>query len=106
MNLTVAKISKGSIFKILTIGLGLGFFVLFLLFGVAAFFGAETVKWDEQPVIGLNGLLLAMAFWPIFTGFFVCFMWLFTVIGLWIYSKLKPLTLKVTYLEEEGEGVL
>lgn len=55
MEITAKKISKRSLFKILFIGLSLGFFTFFLVCGVASLFGAETVNWNETPVTGTSG---------------------------------------------------
>lgn len=93
MEITVKKISKRSLFKMLFIGFSLSFFVFFLMCGIASIFGAETVKWDETPVTGVSGLLLALAMWPIFSFFLALFMWCFVAFGLWIYSLAKPLNL-------------
>lgn len=93
MEVTAKKISKSSIFKIYFIGLSGGFFVLFLIFGVAAIFGAETVKWENQPVTGFMGLITAMLMWPFFSFLFAGFMWLISILGLWLYSFIKPITI-------------
>ncbi len=93
MEITVKKISKRSLFKMLFIGFSLSFFVFFLMCGIASIFGAETVKWEETPVTGVSGLLLALAMWPIFSLFLALFMWCFVAFGLWIYSLAKPLNL-------------
>ncbi|MBB1465556.1 hypothetical protein H5300_19965 [Vibrio sp. SG41-7] len=93
MEITVKKISKRSLFKMLFIGFSLSFFVFFLVCGIASIFDAETVKWDETPVTGISGLLLALAMWPIFSLFLTLFMWCFVAFGLWIYSLVKPLNL-------------
>ncbi|MBU2932553.1 MULTISPECIES: hypothetical protein [Vibrio] len=93
MEITVKKISKRSLFKMLFIGFSLSFFVFFLMCGVASIFGAETVKWEGTPVTGFSGLLLALAMWPIFSLFLTLFMCFFVAFGLWIYSLVKPLKL-------------
>ncbi|MCU8357017.1 hypothetical protein OC503_21455, partial [Vibrio vulnificus] len=93
MEITVKKISKRSLFKMLFIGFSLSFFVFFLMCGIASIFGAETVKWEDTPVTGVSGLLLALAMWPIFSFFLALFMWCFVAFGLWIYSLAKPLNL-------------
>ncbi|EPQ8317641.1 hypothetical protein ACUWOJ_004276, partial [Vibrio vulnificus] len=55
MEITVKKISKRSLFKMLFIGFSLSFFVFFLMCGIASIFGAETVKWEDTPVTGVSG---------------------------------------------------
>jgi len=94
MIINAEKISKGSFFKLLLIALSIGFFVFFLICGVAATFGADTVKWENEPVQGVNGLLVAMAIWPVFSLFITCFFWGFGVLGLWLYSFYKPISIR------------
>lgn len=93
MDITARKISKGSVFKIYFLGLAGGFFVLFFIFGISAIFGAETVKWEEQPITGIKGFIAAMLMWPFFSFFFAGFMWLISILGLWLYSLIKPITI-------------
>lgn len=93
MDITAKKITKGSVFKIYFLGLAGGFFVLFFIFGISAMFGAETVKWEEKPITGIMGFVTAMLMWPFFSFFFAGFMWLISILGLWLYSLVKPITI-------------
>ncbi len=93
MNITAKKITKGSVFKIYFLGLAGGFSVLFLISGILAIFGAETVKWEEQPVTGFKGFVTAMLMWPVFSFLFAGFMWLISILGLWLYSLIRPITI-------------
>ena len=94
MIIKAEKISKGSFFKLLIISLGFGFFFFFLLCGIAAAFGASTVTLNGQHVTGIKGLISAIIMWPLFSLFFSCFLWVFGVIGLWVYSFISPLTIE------------
>jgi len=93
MNITAQAISKASVFKIYFIGLTIGFFILFLAFGVAAIFGANTVIWDNEPVTGSKGFVTAILIWPFFSLIFTVLMWLVSILGLWLYSLVKPITI-------------
>ena len=105
MIVNAEKISKGSFFKLLFIGLSLGLFVFFLICGIAAFFGSETVKLENEPIKGIKGLFLAIAIWPVFSLFITCFFWCFGVFGLWLYSFFKPINIRfkgtITVLESD-----
>lgn len=103
MIVTAEKISKGSYFRLLFTSILLGFFFFFLLCGIAAVFGAQTVSWNGQYVTGVNGLFSAMLMWPFFSLFFSCFLWLFGSFGLWIYSFYKPLRVKFKGIVETQE---
>jgi len=102
MKLEVHKISKFSLFKLLILGIGCSFFFLFLVFGVAALMGEETVKFDNQPIIGIQGLITSMLIWPIFSLTFSSFIWCFCSLGLWVYSFLGNLNLKFKIVEGAG----
>ncbi|MDU0111735.1 hypothetical protein RT723_01655 [Psychrosphaera aquimarina] len=97
MEVTAKKISKSSLFKILVLGNCLGLFVLCILFGVAAFFGAETVQWNDEYKTGLDGLFYSILMGPIFGFFFACVMWVYSAFGLWVYSLFRPI--KITFVE-------
>ena len=101
MNITAKKISKGSVFKIYFFGLTGGFFIPFLIFGVSAVFGAETVQWQGGYVTGFAGFVAAMIMWPCFSFLFAGFMWLVSILGLWLYSLIKPITISFKGVVEE-----
>ncbi len=94
MIVTAEKISKGSFFKLTLTAFSLGFLLFFLICGIAATFGAETVSWDNQPVKGIKGLLVALMMWPFFSFLMTAFLWCFGVVGLWLYSFYKPLKIE------------
>ena len=106
MNITAKKLTKGSIFKIYFLGLAGGFFFLFFIFGISAIFGAETVKWEEQPITGFKGFIAAMLMWPFFSFFFAGSMWLISLLGLWLYSLIRPITIsfKDVVVEESNNA--
>ena len=90
----INKLKLGSLFKITFIGLTFGFVPIFLLLGILSFFGMSSLKWNEQPVTGVTGLIAAP-----FMGLFTAL--IFTVIiasvmglGLLIYSKFNKLEIE------------
>ena len=111
MEVIANKISKKSLFKLLFIGLSFGFFVFFLMCGIAdIFFGTETVRLTarlgETPITGFSGSLLALAMWPIFSFFFAGFIWILSILGLWIYSFMRPLKVVFKGVESPSEKVV
>ena len=93
MEITFKKIAKGSLFRLLAIGFFTGFFVVFTLFGVGALFGFDTVNWNDSQVYGVSGLFVSWAIWFVFSLFFTVYNWLICLLGLWLYSLQKTLTL-------------
>lgn len=95
MQIVAKKISKKSLFKLLSVGLILGFSLFAIPCGIFAFFGAETIEWNGVYKTGIEGLLYSFVMGPIIGLIFACFMWVFIALGLWIYSFFMPL--KVTF---------
>lgn len=95
MEVVAKKISKKSLFKLLTIGFTVGISIFAILCGIAAYFGSETVEWNGVYKTGFEGFLYSLLIGPVLGFFSACFIWMFTVFGLWIYSFISPV--KVTF---------
>jgi hypothetical protein len=103
MIITAQKISKRSIFKIYFIGLTGGFFILFLLFGILAIFGADTIKLGEKSITGFMGFVTAILMWPIFSLMFTVLMWPISILGLWLYSLVRPISINLKNVISEDK---
>lgn len=90
---TVQRLSVGSIYKIIFIGLLTSHVFLGLIFGVLAFFGFDTVRWNSVPVQGTYGLLLGPLIGLALALFFSAFLGTSAALGLWLYSRFRPLSL-------------
>lgn len=87
-------LSAGSLFKVVLIGLGLSIGLLIILAGLLSIFGAETIEWNDKPVTGLSGFLLSLIMAPVFVGVFSSMIWLFLVVGNWLYTRVKTVTIR------------
>jgi hypothetical protein len=91
--ITVQRLSAGTIFKLAGLGLVITLIPFTFVMGVLAFFGASTVNWNQQQLTGWTGLIaspfIGMFLAALFTMFLGCCM----AFGLWLYSKFRPLTL-------------
>jgi hypothetical protein len=94
MKIQARKLTKKSLFKLILISYSIPFFLFFLLCGIASIFGAETVKWNKEPITGIMGLFAALLMYPIFCLVFSCFAWVASAFGLWVYSKFKKLDIE------------
>ncbi len=98
--LEVKKLSAGTVYKLIAIGSVVGFLPLGLLAGILGALDFSTVTWNGQPVVGLSAILVA----PLVMGFMgLFFTGLFgsvTVLGLWLYSLVKPI--KIYYFSEKS----
>lgn len=100
MEIKIEKIHKFTLFKIYFIGLFIPLFLFGLICGVFSFFGYATVTVNGSIVIGLKGfffgILLGIGLCLIFT----LFLWLLSLFGLWIYSLMFPLKIKLVEYKE------
>jgi hypothetical protein len=102
MRIKSRGMTKGSLFKFLWISNLTGSFFLFVIFGVASLFGADTVRVNNQPVTGPMGLVAAMVMWPIFSAIVSCLGWVFVALGFWVYSRFTMLELEFIDAEVMG----
>jgi hypothetical protein len=93
------KITKGSLYKLLLIGISIPFSLFFLICGIASMFGANTVHWGEKPITGIMGLISAVLMYPVFCLIFAGLAWLCIAFGLWIYSKFR--TIELFFVDDE-----
>ncbi len=95
-SLTVRKLSTGTLFKLIAIGLTTGLLALFTLFGLMGALGMDVLKWNHEPVTGIKALFAA----PLMA---VCMALILTALlgsiasfGLWLFSLFKPLVIAYT----------
>ena len=90
---TIRRLSIGSVFRLVAIGCFGSMVPFAVLMGVFALFGFHTVTWNHQPVIGLSGLSASPFIGVFVAALFTIFMGVFLSVGLWLYSKLRPVTI-------------
>ena len=89
----IARISTGSVFKLVGMGLLFSLFPFVLLMGVLAAFGYKTLHWNQEPVTGLGALLAAPLMGIFMVGVFTMMMGTFISFGIWVYSWMGPFTI-------------
>lgn len=101
MKISAKNISKKSLFKLLFQSIGFGLMAFSFLMGIFALFGFETVAWNDEYFTGIQGLLLSLPL-GLFVGLiFTCFMWLIGILGLWINSYFKGVTIIFKNVSEQ-----
>jgi hypothetical protein len=98
---SVRRFRTGSVFRIAAAGIFFSIVPFFILMGVLALFGISSVKWNGAPVYGINGLLASPLMGLFAAALFTGFGGVGMAFGLWLYSKLKPLSL--TFLVDAAE---
>jgi hypothetical protein len=99
--LTVRRVAAGSVFRLIAIGFLFSVGPFFVLMGILAGFGQSTLRWNGAPVYGLKAVLLSPLMGAMATGVFTVVAGIGIVLGLWIYSKWKPVRLTVV-LEDDA----
>lgn len=100
--LRIQRLRGGTLFKIIFIGNFLFFIPFSILMGILSFFGAATVTWNEQPLTGFAGLIASPFIGVFIALLFSVFLWVSIFIGLWLYSKFKPIELEYIPVSETG----
>lgn len=93
--LEVRQVKTASIYKLLLLGLLVAFVPLGLMFGVAGLFGADTVKWNNQPIHGVAALFAGPALSVFIALLFTSFLGTFTSLGLWLFSRFRTISIRV-----------
>ena len=89
----IRRLRASTLLRIYFIGSLLTFYPFFIIAGVAAAFGAETLKAGNVQVHGWMAIADALLLPPIFALGFSVFWLVGTWPGLWIYSKFKSMHL-------------
>lgn len=100
--ISIQRLSAGSIFKLVAIGLFGTIIPFSALMGIPALFGAQTVTWNRTAITGLAGLLASPFIGAFLALLLTIFLGCSMAFGLWVYSKFRPLALLVKDPEPPG----
>jgi hypothetical protein len=90
----IKKISAGTVFKLISTGLTVGFLPLFTLFGVMGALGMETLQWNDEYVTGIKALFIGPLMAVFMSLMFTFIIGSITVFGLWIFSFFKSINIE------------
>lgn len=93
--ISAQRLSIGSVYKLWLIGLGSAMAPFGVLCGVLAMFEFNTVTLNGQPLHGVAGLVVGSLLGFVLAFMFTVFLGTTAILGLWLYSKFRPITLKV-----------
>ena len=96
--LVIRRLSTGSVFRVVAAGAFFSLVPLTLFFGVMALFGLDTIKWNNQAMHGISGLLVSPLIGLMLAAFVTAFGGVALAFGLWLYSRVRPLRLR--YIED------
>lgn len=89
------RVKASIIYRLMLIGLGIPMLIFSVICGMLGLFGYDMVKWNDQTVHGLIALPVALFSGVFITVLFTAFIGSITCLGLWIYSRFRPLQVKV-----------
>jgi dolichyl-phosphate-mannose--protein O-mannosyl transferase len=101
--LVVRKVKAASIYKLLFCGLLCSLIPLGVLFGISGFFGADTVKWNNQPIHGAAALFAGPVLSVFVALFFTGFLGTLTCLGLWLLSRFRTLSIRVVMAQQAAQ---
>jgi TRAP-type C4-dicarboxylate transport system permease small subunit len=98
--ITIRRLRTGSVFRIVAAGICCTVVPFFVLMGIFALFGSDTLVFNEQPITGWPALLLSPFMALIAAGVLTLFCGSGLALGLWIYSKIRPMAIRVIVDDE------
>lgn len=104
--IVVRRLSGGMLFKLVLACNALFILPIFVLASWHAIFGTGVlVLVNDHPVTGLTALLASLFGGAFMTVAYTAFGWFALYVGLWIYSRFKPITIRyVPWREGDGGG--
>lgn len=99
--LQLKSLTVGAVMKLLFIANVMLWGPFGIFISLAALFGSDTVKWNEEVVTGFGGVILALVIAGIFCLIATAITGLLTYLGIRIYSALRP-EASLSYIDEDG----
>ena len=96
--IVVERVSAGTILKLAGIGMTASIIPFTVLMGLLATGGASTLQWNGQPITGLWALISAPLIGILLSALMTIFSAPLMMLGLWLYSLFRPITLRVKTL--------
>jgi len=87
----ISRLSAGSVFKLVGIGLLCSLLPFTILMGCTAYFGFNSLLWNGQPVTGVTALIAAPFIGLFMVAIFTMLLGTAVTFGLWVYSFISPL---------------
>ena len=99
-SILVRRLRTGSVYRFSAIGAAFGLVPLFTLFGILASVGLFNLTWNDEVVTGPRALIVGPLMGALFALICTALFGSSLALGLWIYSKFRPLSLEFEELPE------
>lgn len=90
----IRRLKAGSLFKLVLLSSASVWIPFFVLCGVTALYGAKTVTFMGNSVVGVTGLVTALIMGPFFALFFAVVGWIGAYVGIRIFGYFSPITIE------------
>ena len=94
MKIKSRKLRKSSLFKLIFVSQLVPMGLFFLVCGIAALLGKETVEVNGSHLTGVMGVIAAIIMYPIFLILFSSIIWVGAEFGLWTFSLFQKIELE------------
>jgi hypothetical protein len=103
------KISKKSLFGILSIGIGVGSLLLFIFIASLAFLDLGSMTLNAELELGPIDFFFVLLVWPFVAMLWILLTWPILILGLWVSGKIGVMKIhfqdeKVTWPKHRGKG--
>ncbi|WKZ85398.1 hypothetical protein N5B55_00125 [Ralstonia pickettii] len=102
-DITVKRISAGSMIKLIAIGLYLSIVPLSLLIGALSLFGIGRVMWNGRPLHGLTALNASPFVGVFLAAMLAAIVWVGCSFGLWVFSRYRSIVLELQEADPAGQ---
>ncbi|NJO15239.1 MAG: hypothetical protein HC877_05695 [Thioploca sp.] len=68
--------------------------------GILSLFGISVITINEEVKTGITGLLYSLVLAPVFTTLLSLVVWLYILLGIWIYTRFRSLTIRYQPIDE------
>ena len=99
----IRRLKTGSVFRLVAAGTFFSLVPFCTLLGLLALFGSEYIKLNEEPVVGLKGLIVSPFVGIFFAVIVTALFGVMLAFGLWVYSQWKPLALDFVPAERSND---
>jgi hypothetical protein len=99
-SILVRRLRTGSIYHLSAIGATFGLVPVLTLCGVLASFGLVNLTWNDQIVTGPRAVIVGPLMGVVFALMCTAFFGSALALGLWLYSKFRPLSVEYEELPE------
>jgi hypothetical protein len=100
--ISARRLRTGTIFRLAAAGLFFSIIPFFVLMGILALFGLNSVKWNNVPIYGVKALLVSPLMGVFAAALLTAIVGVGMSFGLWVYSRLYRMELRVLVDDEQA----